>query len=140
MLVGHCAVRDAADALPNQTGGAANLFPMRRKALNRPVPIPRNVSATGRSPLGSGRGTWVVLAHRADKWIRFSALSDALVSKGSSGSIPKGESTFGSEALAASIAARLLCAAAQSRCASTEAEARLRRFWAARPAPSQSRR
>src|SRR5687768_17733438 len=39
------------------------------------------------------------LAHRAEKWTRFSAPYDALFQGGSIGSIPKVESTFGSDAL-----------------------------------------
>ena len=40
------------------------------------------------------------LAHRAEKWARFSASNDALGKKGSIGSIPKVDSTFGSDAVA----------------------------------------
>jgi LmbE family N-acetylglucosaminyl deacetylase len=41
-----------------------------------------------------------LLAHRAEKWPRFSAPNDALFQKGSIGAIPKVDSTFGSDALA----------------------------------------
>jgi hypothetical protein len=41
------------------------------------------------------------LAHRANKWIRLSAMSDAPLKDESTGSIQNGVATFGSDALGA---------------------------------------
>ncbi len=42
-----------------------------------------------------------LLEHRAEKWTQFSAPNDALIQEESIGWIPKVDSTFGSDALAA---------------------------------------
>jgi hypothetical protein len=53
----------------------------------------------GRFPMTSTNHIASGRAHRADKWTHFSASNDAPLKEGSIGSIPKGESPFGSDAL-----------------------------------------
>jgi hypothetical protein len=56
--------------------------------------IPLEVHSTGRASCFQQ-----ALAHRAEKWTRFSVKNDAPLKEVSIGSIPKVESTFGSDAL-----------------------------------------
>jgi iron(III) transport system substrate-binding protein len=85
------------------TSLALALLPLSRNQLSSLIPSHFRRRTGSTSPRNA-------LAHRAEKWTRFSAPNDAPLEEESIGWIPKVESTFGSDALALRVAAILLAA------------------------------